>query len=851
MRTAPPAADGFVGRDAELTELTAGVAAAAAGAGGLLLVSGPAGIGKTRTVEVAAARAPAVAWGRCVDDPGAPPLWPWRRAMRSLPAVRAAVDGALTGGDRPADPEAARFALVAAATEALVEAAGPHGLVVVLEDLHWADETSLRLLRHLAAELHRSHLLVVATYREPSGAPDGSPLDRALPELLRCPGTRPVPLPPLTEDDVRALLPGAGLETVRAAHRRSGGNPLYLRAVARAGPGTADGADPGTELRRLVRTTLTGLPPAVLDLVDTAAVLGEEVDAARLAAVTARPPGEVAAGLDAAVRAGVLTAVPDAPGRRRFAHAVVRDAVYADLAPSTREELHRRAAEALERLGGDDDTGAGVVAGHWLRAASEPGTLRRASSWARRAAAAATRSLAFDEAARFLGTALAAADRAGPDAGERAGLLLELATAEYRAGRFGESLQHATAASDAAAACGRPDLLAAAALTVHDVAAPGSAPAVVRLCERALASPALVDPAVRARLLAQTASVLADAGRLGTAAAHAEEALALAEATGDPEAVLDAVRARVKAGPGALAPGERLRLGLLAIEHAAATGQPLAELWGAKWRIDAALGTGDLPTVHDELARVTALAQRTRLPLVRWHDLRLRASVEALYGRFADALVLNEEAREVGSRELAQDASTAGLSDAFLLEHALVTGSTSPWHGDGPSRLARADDVPVVLVTRVLIALHRDGREAAAPQYERLRPHVREPGFVSAEGVASNLTRLVVAFGDADVAGELHDRIAAHPVVAGGAGVYCCGSLAVELGRLDVVRGRGEEAIGHFEEALALDSRTGARPAVVHDRVELAAALLARGRPADLARAGELARTACADARRL
>jgi predicted ATPase len=374
----------FVGRGAELAELRAGLAAAADGVGGLLLLSGPAGIGKTRTVEEVTAGASAVVWGRCVDDPGAPPLWPWRRIMRALPAVGAAVADSLTEVDRldgrGGDPQAARFRLVAAAADSLIDAAAPDTLVVVLEDLHWADETTLRLLHHLAAELHRSRLLVIGTYRDPAG-PDGGRLADALPELLRQPGTRAMPLPPLSEDEVHAYLAATGAPLdAAAAHRRSGGNPLYLRAIIwTTGPTAAGGDDPGPALGHLVRATLRALPPAVVDLLDAAAVLGEEIDPGLLAAVTERPGREVTGGLDAAVRAGVLAAVPDVPGLRRFAHAVVRDAVYADLAPTAREELHRRSAVALERAAGDDPAAADLAAGSPTRCPSccaSPGPAR-------------------------------------------------------------------------------------------------------------------------------------------------------------------------------------------------------------------------------------------------------------------------------------------------------------------------------------------------------------------------------------------------------------------------------------------------------------------------------------------
>lgn len=853
MATARPGADAgpFVGRAVELADLRLSVPGAGNGSGGLVLVSGPAGIGKTRTVEEAVASAPAVAWGRCVDDPGAPPLWPWRRVLRARSDVRAAVAEALSEVDllreRSADPEAARFRFVATATDAVLESAEREPLVVVLEDLHWADETSLRLLRHLAGELPGSRLLVVGTYRDPAG-PGSALLDRTLPDLLRWPTTRSLRLPPLTEDDVRAYLDG-DRDAARVAHRRSGGNPLYLRAVVQVRD--ADGESTGSALRHLVRTTLAALTPETLDLLDTAAVLGEEVDAERLTAVTGQSATRVHAGLDDAVRAGVLTALPDAPGRRRFAHAVVRDSIYDDLTPSTREELHRRCAEALEGLVGEDEPAAGLVAGHWLRAAG-PDAPRRAVSWSRHAADTATRTLAFEDAARFLGIALESARRSAVGDDELAGLLVDLATAEFRAGRFGQALEHAVTASEIAAACGRSDLLAAAALAVHDITLPGQSSALVRMAERALdAVDAGRDPVLRSRLLSQAASTLAEAGRLGAAAPLAVEALQLAERCGEPAAVIDAVRARMKATPTAVDTTEQARLGLLAIQHSAATGQPLAALWGAKWRIDAGMETGDSALVDDELARISELARRTRLPLVRWHDLRLRASVAALRGRFPEALALNADAREIALTHLATDFSTVGMSHAFALQHALATGDEQQWTLEARATLDRAEDVPVVQVTRALTAMLDGRRDEAAARYEEIRPRLADHDFVASSGVAINLVPLVEAFDDVPTAELLQRQIAKRPYAATGAGVYGQGAVAVLLGRLAVVCGRLERAVTWFEEALATDIRTGARPSAVNDRIGLSGALLERNGPGDVARATELARTAAGEARRI
>lgn len=851
----PPREGPFVGRDTELAELTARLDAAAAGSGGLVLLSGPAGIGKTRTAEELAGRAPAVIRGRCVDDPGAPPLWPWRQVLRSRPEVRAAVADTLSDVDllrkRSADPEAARFRFVATATETLLAAAEPAGLLVLLEDLHWADETSLRLLRHLAGELQGSRLLVIGTYRAPAAGIDWA-WQRSLPQLLRWPTTSTIPLRPLSEDDVGRYVGGAaGSAEVRELHRRSGGNPLYLRALT-WDPATGGAATPGSELRSLVRATLASLPPATLDLLDASAVLGEEVEVGLLAAATGRPVPEVAAGVDVAVAAGVLTAVPDIPGRRRFLHAVVRDAVYADLAPSTREELHRRSAEALEAILPADDPAAGLVAGHWLRAAADPEGLRRAAAWARRAAEAATRSLAFDEAAASLATALDATERAGGSEDDRAELLVELATAEFRAGRSAAALDHAAAASELAGSAGRADLVAAAALAVHDISGPGFPRRLIDLCERALPeADADLLPAVRSRLLSQLASALTDSGRITAAAAPSAEALRLAECSGDPEAVIDAVRARMKAEPEALDREERMRLGRLAIQHGTSTRQPLAALWGHKWRIDVQFEIGDLAAAGEEMAQVAALAQRTRLPLVRWHDLRLRASLAALIGHFPEALHLNEQARALAETALAEDASAAGLSTAFLSQHHLVTEEPPEFAPSGFAVLGAANEVPVVVVSRALLALRVGREEEAASRYEELRPRLGDPDFCSAAGVLVNVLPVVEHFGDAEAARLLRESFDRTPAAAIGAGIYGSGSTAGLLGRLAAVRGEWDRAVSCFEEALEVDLRTGARPSVVLDRAGLAGALVQRGGPGDASRAFDLARQAAAEARRL
>src|ERR1700759_3257434 len=164
------------------------------------------GLGKPRlagaVTEMAGEYGVPVAAGRAIDDPGMPPLWPWRGVSRSVPALAAVLDGAAGSTDGSADSASARFVMFAAASQALTAAAADHGLLVVLEDLQWADRSSLLLLHHLAGEITSSRLLVVATARDVAGPR----LAALLPALLRAGDTRPIRLTGLSRADIAQWL---------------------------------------------------------------------------------------------------------------------------------------------------------------------------------------------------------------------------------------------------------------------------------------------------------------------------------------------------------------------------------------------------------------------------------------------------------------------------------------------------------------------------------------------------------------------------------------------------------------------------------------------------------------------
>jgi predicted ATPase len=174
---AVPGPGSLAGRDQELAVLRGWRAEALAGRGGLVVLTGPPGIGKTRLAEELAGSArrngQRVLWGRAVEERGAPPLWPWRRILKAVGVDddNRLISGGQSDSARSDDLVAARFRAAASAADAVTGAARAADLLVVLEDLQWADHASLFLLRELAAELPGSRLLVLATCREGAGKP--------------------------------------------------------------------------------------------------------------------------------------------------------------------------------------------------------------------------------------------------------------------------------------------------------------------------------------------------------------------------------------------------------------------------------------------------------------------------------------------------------------------------------------------------------------------------------------------------------------------------------------------------------------------------------------------------------
>src|SRR5690349_13590121 len=726
----------IVGRDQELAQVRAALVAASAGGGRLVLVSGEPGIGKTRLttaiVEMAGEYDVPVASGYAIDDPGMPPLWPWRRVARTVPALgdvlgvaadsgAAADAGGAVDAGAAADSAAARFAMFTEASQALADAAANGGLLVVLEDLQWADRTSLLLLRHLAGELARTRLLVVGTFRDAADAP----LADLLPDLLRTGGTRAIRLAGLSSRDIAqwlrqlaavdavpavpAVSPAAGTAGRLAA--RPGGNPLFVRMIVERG---VAGIDPGLagypELRQRVLGRLSPPGDPVRDLLDAASVLGERIDPPLLAAVAGLPAAGIGDLLDRAVARGVLRAVPDTAGLA-FAHALVRDAVYGELPPSRRMTLHERAARALGQS--SPGAAAGPIAGHWRRSGA-PGWAAHCVRWARAAACSAAAALAYDEAAQFAVLALEAAEAGATsgmmgsegtagsgttDAVLRAELTLDVAQAEFAAGHIEASVARCQAAGRLAEEAGRPDILAAAALVISGIGDPTTNAAVDALCASAIRAVPDSDAALRARLLARQAIFAAETGACDRARELSAESLALASRSEDPDALLDGIHARHVSLSAPQFLDERRELATRACEVANRARQPLAELWGHVWLVDAAFQAGDLAAVDHELGRIEQLAAYRKHSIAWWHLYRLRATRAALTGDLDEAVAHNEAARAVAARTGA--VSTTGMYYAFLGQLALLRGTMD--RETGQAILAMIPQASSIALVRIFV----------------------------------------------------------------------------------------------------------------------------------------------------
>lgn len=849
-------AGAFVGRERELAALAAAFTEAQGGQGALVVVAGEPGIGKSRLADEFSRQVrhtgSRVHWGRSWEAGGAPAYWPWVQALRAL--IRGTDEGILlewAGGrgaelanllpelrgllpDLPesgaVDSDGARFRLFEQTATLLRAVAAAEPVVIVLDDLHAADVPSMLLLEFLAVDLGDAPVMFVATYRD-SEAP------AAVTDLLRVARAR-IALGRLSEQDVMSLIEVAAAgekweQDVATIMAEADGNPLFVGELVRLLE-AARGDSLPHDVKNVIARRVDGLPALCVAILENASVLGREFSLTALAPLSGTPVDELMDTLAAAVHARVLIDMPDAPASLRFAHTLIRDALYERLRPSRRSERHRAAGGVLAALyANDPDPHLSELAHHFFLGAAG-GDSERAVLYGRLAAQRATRLLAHEEAVRLYQRTLGVLELSPPaDTATRCELLLALGEAQMRSGDMASAKTTFLEAADIAGRTGPPDLVARAALGyggpfVLDRSEEDRR--IVPLLEDALARMTPGAELLRVRLLARLAGVLRR-DRPDRAAMLSAEAVALARTIGDDATLGYALDASFATKWRSADVSEWLALAdeIVAVAHG--IGDREREFQGRHHRIAALMHLGDVPAADRELAELVAIAEELQQPAELW----FARTCEALRAAFGGDYMLTEDRIFDALAHAERSAHHWDVASMHLIQ---LYGLRRE-----QDRLAEIEeeldtflrrDTSRLLYRCLLVDLDvRRGREGSAQQQlADLGTH----GF--GELVNDNegdlglalLSETCHALADEAHAAELYELLLPHD----GRNVtsypeLSVGSVSRYLGLLAETSNRPLDAAKHYDDALAQNGRMGARPWLAHTQHDYGSFLLASG----------------------
>ena len=874
----------LVGRDDLLADLGAAVERARAGAGGLVLLGGDPGIGKTSLCEAVTARAAGqdvlTAWGRCYEGEGAPALWPWLQVLdevlerypaeavaeaargradlaRLLPELAERVPAAVLGRlPDDSDSDAARFRVYEAVNGFLAALAARTPLVVVLEDLHWADLSSLRLLQLLASQAGSTRLLVLGTFRD--AEVDLSPALRDTLAALARHGVTRLSLPGLDQEDVARyaeLRTGVAVApaVARALHARTDGNPFFVGELVRLleserglDAAMAERIDIPDGVRDVVRRRIARLPDEAQSLLAVASVVGREFDVGVLEQVAGVGDADLLDLVDLAFVSGLVEEDAGELGRYRFAHALVRETLYDGLSRLRRARVHGRVGDALA-AGPDSDTRAAELAHHYGEAAAA-GYARQAFEAAVAAARQAETRLALDEAVALYDRALAALDldRSAGDE-ERYDLLVALGRARQRVADFVGSRARLLEAAAVADRLGDVERIARAAVSMGGDTAwewgdyNTRDDEVVAILERSLAGLPAGDSPLRCAVLMHLAVQLdRSAATLDSRHALTAEAIAMAERLGDVTLVLRGRNYRHMCTWGTATAAEDLAELTETIEIARVAGQSAPLAVGYLYRSATYFALGRLAEMSEDLAACSALIEA-----LHWRGLAVgltwfRDSVEVFLGHLEGgdervvAAYLKQAETTLQSPDQLFGAHMFQLKMAQGLLDQLVDALRNLVETTGPALRHTALD----LYGLALVECGRldEAREAMGPYAEQVEP-VRDWLYCAALCCRAELWS---GLGDAEAAADLYRRLLpyAGTIANAGTGAIQFGPVHYALGRAAAAIGDVPAAIGHYEDAVRQSSELQALPWLARSQWRLAELLRAEARDAE--RAAEL-----------
>ena len=787
----------FVGCQREMGELTAAMDDALFGRGRLVMLSGEPGIGKTRTAQELASYAcqqgAQVLWGRCYEEEGAPPYWPWVQSIRSY--LQQADSEQLTSEMGPGaadiaeivstirekqpdleppptlEPEQARFRLFDSITSFWKNTARSQPTVLILDDLHWADRSSLLLLEFLVQEIETSPLLLLGTYRDLQVS-RRHPLSQTLGSLIRDPRYLRVQLLGLAQQEVEQFIqtasgvnPFPGLaETI---HRRTDGNPLFVGEVIRM---LAQQGIEGSQAR------LTSIPEGVRDAIGrrlirlsqgcnqvltTASVIGREFDFQLLKTLSDGVAEEQLLQLvDEGLEAHMIEELPGGGERYQFSHALVQETLSEELSTSRKVRLHARIGEILEELHGDDGmTHAAELAYHFGEAEPVLGT-EKLVHYSLLAGEQALGTFAWEEALTYFSRGLAAKEREPMDA-ERAALLFGLgraqaATLESR--RFGEALASLGRAFDYYAEVGDVERAVAIAQSpTLPFTLFRSSPEAAQLLARAFA---LVPPdsheagSLLTRYVGALGLLEADYSRAMEASS---QSLAIARRAQDTTLEIATMAQAAQVDRFHLHPRRGLEKSLRAIELASLVDDPYAEIQVRGVAAGCSLVVGDLEGARVHAAAMLSLAERLGQRQESARAFWWNAEVSRLAGDWQSAYEHSERGLEAAPRDprllgtravLEGEMGKIGKSEDHL-DQLLETWRLG---GAAPSGYAASFPAAVIpVVNRINGVAHRS--DAAQEAAEAL---LSSPAVVPLQALIANtgLALMAVQRGDILAAAE-------------------------------------------------------------------------------------------------
>lgn len=870
--------DAFIGRRTELAALDAALERALAGQGRILLLSGAPGIGKTRTAQELAARAESrgmqVLWGRCYEEPGAPLYWPWLQLLRSwledadetrlaealgddagvlaelLPELHQRLPD-LPSPPPVSDPAQARFRLFDAITRFWQRAARHPPVVLILDDLHWADTASLKLLEFLARELTASPLLLLGSYRDIELSRQ-HPLSDTLGELSRLSHYQRLPLGGMSPEETEqflGMLAGTNSATTiaTAVYQHSEGNPLFLRELIRhlLQEGLpADGRLPRIPagIREVIGQRLNRLSEDCNRVLSMAAVIGRRFEMDLLNGLDETLSKiELLDALDEALEAHIVEELPQ-PGRYQFSHALIRETLYEEQPATRRLRLHRKVGERLERQHQHDlQPHLHQLAYHFARAAPA-GTAEQAIDYAERAGARADALLAYEEAVHFYRLALELQEHYSPqDAERRCRLLLALADALNRAGASVDAqdtyLQAAELTRSLDLTVRRTvETLARIALGFENAGwrIGHSGVLAIALLEEALALLQPGDERLRADLLAALGRANIYCDRPQAANTACRQAVRLARRLNEPHTLFNALSAIVPARLWPEQLEERLAAAREALDLVQQVGHPewaVGQLTG--WYFGDLMEYGDVETARRVLDIHQRVVETFREPFLQTVALSTRTLLVLHQGRFAEAERLARETVPVARRF--SPANAEGVYGVHMFTLRREQGKLGELLPVLRHFVRNTPDTATWRPGLALVYADLGLTEEARAEFEILAADdfAAIPHDALWSTSLTYLAEVCAHLDDAERAATLYQRLlpyAGRNIVTG-AHTVCYGSADRFLGLLAMTRHQWEQAERHFRAAMAMDEHTGGRPWLAHSRYQYARLLVRRKQP--------------------